>query len=424
MLLALATGCGPNDGWATDNPPTTGPGGEWTQWRGPSRDGKVIAEGLLDHWGNRLPRVLWRRTLGAGFGGLAVADDRALVLHTQGRNESLSCLDARSGETVWELDLGRSFFGGQGNGPRTTPLVVGDTVFAVASRRVVAVALADGTLRWSRQLDDPPQWGFSSSPLLDEGRLIFHGWLAGGGPAHHRDPAEGASASDGVAENGAIVALDPADGTTLWTAEPGHPGYASPLVASLAGRRQVVSFIGSGLVALDPSSGERLWDFPWATAYGVNAADPVLVGDDRVFVSSGYDSGSALVRVHADGESLAVEEIWRQPRMKNHFSSSVVDGDVLYGFDTANLVAFDLETTEHLWRQRGFGKGSLVLTGDRLLVLGEEGLLALVEATPDAYRERGKLQILDHGSWTPPTLAGTWLLARDHHDVVCLDLGE
>ena len=403
FLAITSLGCGGGEGMAGP-PPTHGPDGEWTQWRGPHRNGRVEIEGLRADWQTTPPPILWRRALGEGFGGIAVAEGRVLVLYADGRQEALAALDARSGESLWELPFGRTFRENHGDGPRTTPLVAGGTVYSLGSRRLVAATLEDGQLRWSRDLDEPPQWGFAASPLLHDGRLIVQGWLKG--------------------DEGTVFALDPATGTTLWSAESGHPGYASPLAAELAGRPQILSFLANGLTALDPTTGERLWQHPWSTAYGVNAADPVLVGNDRVFISSGYDSGACLVRVTPGAEGpLAVRELWRNRRMKNHFSSSVAVGPILYGFDTANLVAFDLETGEHLWRQRGLGKGSLVVADDHLLVLGEEGQLVLVEATPDEYHELGRLQILDHGSWTPPTLAGHWLFARDHHDIVAVDLG-
>lgn len=403
LLMFLPLGCGGEEGVAGP-PPSHGPEGEWPQWRGPSRDGKVVSEGLRGDWSEDGPAILWRRPLGEGFGAIAVAAERLLVLYADGRQESLAALDARSGETLWELPFGRTFRENHGDGPRTSPLVADGMVYSMGSRRLVAASLEDGGERWSRELDEPPQWGFSASPLLVDGRLIVQGWLKG--------------------EEGTVFALDPATGATLWAAESGHPGYASPLATELAGRRQILSFLASGLTALDPATGERLWQHPWSTAYGVNAADPVLVGDDRVFISSGYDSGACLVRVSADAEGAPIaEELWRERRMKNHFSSSVVVGNTLYGFDTANLVAFDLEEGEHLWRQRGLGKGSLIVAGEHLLVLGEEGQLVLVEPTPDAYHELGRLQILEHGSWTPPTLAGHWLFARDHHEIVAVDLG-
>lgn len=385
--------------------PLNGPEGSWHQWRGPQRDGTAFSSQPEDAWSFGTPQVLWRRPLGEGLGGIAIDDGKALVLAAKSGEEFLIALDAASGDELWRIALGPTFLDGHGNGPRTTPLIADGRVYAHASRQLIAADLT-GRLLWQQPLAVPPEWGFSASPLLVDGHLVVHSHLA-------TEQAGGAS----------IWAFDPTSGEVVWSNGSGHPGYASPMAAELAGKRQVISFLGQALVGLDPVDGRRLWNHPWTTSYSVNAADPIVLPEDRLFISSGYQSGAALLQVSVDGEGTwQVEEIWRSRSMQNHFSSSVRVGDLLFGFDNATFKCISLLDGQTLWRQRGFGRGSLVATDGGLAVLTEDGVLVLVAPDRDGYRELARLEILQGDVWTPPSLAGQWLYARDHHDIVCLNL--
>ena len=410
LLLALLTAC-PNRPALDDSPPR-GPGGEWTSWRGPNGDGTIAVQGLADDWNRHEPREVWRRTLGEGFGGIAVAADRAFVLFAEGSTEYLVALSARDGSELWRLKLGDTLLDRTGNGPRTTPTVdtnsVPQVVYAVGTHRIVAVNAEAGGELWRAELAPPPLWGFSSSPLLVDDLLVVHAAVP--------DPSGAPPAP--------VTAFRRIDGSVVWRAGQGLPGYASPQRVTLHGRSQILSFTGEGLLALVPESGEVLWHHSWKTSYGVNAADPVLYPPDKIFISSGYDTGAALLQVTLQGERFVAEELWTSRAMKNHFSSSVRVGDHLYGFDNATLKAIDLTDGSTRWRHRGFGKGSLLVVNERLVVLGDEGSLALVESNPEKYNELGSVKALDHGSWTPPSLAGQWLYLRDHQEIVCLNLAQ
>lgn len=397
-LLALA-GC--TNTPAIDEAPAAGPGGDWPQWRGPSRDGVSASTGLLASWGRGEPRQIWRRPIGAGFAGIAVAGGAVYTLHGEGGDEALIALDARDGSERWSVSLDEMLRDSHGDGPRSTPSVHAGTVYALGSLgRLVAVTAQDGQLLWDAQLDAQPTWGYSSSPLIEGELVIVHG----------------------NREGGAVLAFHKASGELAWTAETGHPGYSAPMAIDLDGERQVVSFIGTGLVGLDPATGATRWSHPWRTNYSVNAADPVFFPPDRFFISSGYDTGASMIRVAREGDAFTATELWRNRAMKNHFSSSVRVGDHVYGFDNATFKCLVAEDGSTCWRQRGFGKGSLIATESGLVVLGDEGTLALVEATPDDYREEGSVQALEHGGWAPPVLAGHWLYLRDAYEIVCLNL--
>lgn len=404
-IAFLGIACGETASPAPSSPPAEGPSGSWPQWRGPERDGTAQSQGLLGAWQEGQPSVLWRQPLGEGLGGVAIHDGKVWALAAESQEEFLVALDARLGTPLWKTPLGSTFLDGHGNGPRTTPLVVDDRVFVHGSHQLAAVDAVTGKVHWKLPLAEPPEWGFSASPVWAGDRVVVHTHLAG----------EHAGAT--------VVALAPEDGRVLWSAESGHPGYASPLFGELAGRPQIVSFIGPGLVGLDPDDGSRLWFQEWKTSYNVNAADPVLLPPDRIYLSSGYQNGAVMLRVEADDAgALSLDEVWNSRSMKNHFSSSVRHGDHLYGFDNATFKAIAVHDGQTLWRQRGFGKGSLIVADDKLVVLTDDGALVLVNPSPDGYEELGRVQVLQGDSWTPPSLAGQWLYLRDHQDLVCLNL--
>ncbi len=401
-VVLFLSGC-----WSSPAPeegdlPDSGPGGEWPQWRGPNRDGHSPTTGLPQRWLAGEPKQLWRRPLGEGFSGIAVAGGRLFTQFAQDEDEFLVALDARDGREVWRSAMGKTLIDGNGNGPRATPAIAGGVVYALGSLgRLVAVAADDGRGIWQRDLVERPSRGYCSSPLVEGGLLIVHG--------RPGDPA-------------AVLAVDKATGETAWVAGEGHPGYASPVAVTLGGKRQILSFIADGLVGLAADSGEELWRIPWTTSYEINAADPIFLPPDRVFLSSGYGKGALLVRVRQSGEGFRVEELWRTKKMKNHLNSSVVVGEHLYGFDNATLRCIAAATGETLWGKRGLDKGSLITADGKLIVLGGKGVLAFVEATPEEYRELAKVQALEGQCWTSPTLAGRWLFLRNHQEIVCLTL--
>jgi hypothetical protein len=190
----------------------------------------------------------------------------------------------------------------------------------------------------------------------------------------------------------------------------------------IQGVRQVLFFTGSSLVSVTPVDGKVLWSVPWKTSYDINAAMPVLVAPDKVFISSGYDTGAAVYQIKKSGSTWSTEEVWKSSVMKNHYNSSILYEGHLYGFDDSTLKCINALTGEESWKQRGFAKGSLLLADGHLLVLSEEGLLALVEATPSAYKEKARAQILEGKTWTMPSLAGGKLYLRNQKEMVALDI--
>jgi outer membrane protein assembly factor BamB len=220
-----------------------------------------------------------------------------------------------------------------------------------------------------------------------------------------------------------VAAFDKANGNVRWATQDGEPGYSSPLVIEAAGVRQVLFFTGEALVSVSPDTGEAYWRLPWSTSYDVNAAMPIFVPPDRVFVSSAYDTGAGLYRIERRGRGLAVSEVWRSKVMRNHFNSSVLVDGHLYGFDNGTLKCIEAATGRELWAQRGFGKGSLITVDGFLVVLGEQGQLALARATPEAYHEISEARPLRARTWAQPALADGVLYVRSQQEMVALKVG-
>ncbi len=379
---------------------------DWPQYRGTSRDGRS-AEKISQAWPAGGPKVLWRKALGTGYSGIAVVAGKAYTLFGSGGDEVLAAYEAATGKELWRVRLDRDRNDEMGSGPRSTPTVDGDLVFALgASGKLYAVDAKTGAQKWRKDLVTEfearvPQWGISTVPIV-EGDLLL--------------------VDVGGRRNCSLVAFEKATGKVRWTVETDKPGYSTPIALTFEGVRQALFFTGSSLVSVAPATGQVYWRVPWETSYDVNAAAPVFIAPDKVFISSSYDKGAQVLRMKKEGAGVAVEQLWRSRVMKNHFNSSVLVDGVLYGFDDATLKAIDAVTGEERWKARGYGKGSLLWADGHLLVLSDQGELGLVEATPQAFREKVRVAVVKGKTWTMPTLAEGRLYVRTEAELVVLDL--
>jgi outer membrane protein assembly factor BamB len=389
------------------DPVTLEGGSAWPQFLGASRDGSSPDAGLAERWLRLGLREQWRASVGDGYSGLAVLGERVYGMDRQGGDEFAFARRAGDGSEVWRVRTGGSpanVYGGLG--PRVTPAVAGARLFTVSAEGdALALDAATGRVAWRRRLRAelgfrPPAEGTACSPLVAEGRV----YLMNGGTGGR-----------------ALLALEAETGRTIWAAQDDQPSYSSAVRFDVLGVPQALFLAGSALFSVDPASGRLLWKYSWPTLDFVNAATPLLVPPDRVFISAGPDQGAALLRIRRGrGAGLEVEEVWRNREMKNHFNNSVHHAGVLFGFDNAIFKAVDLETGITLWRERTFGKGSVVRAGAHLVVLGEEGELALVEPSREGLRVRAKLQVLSGRCWTPPSLAYGRIFLRSLTEIVAL----
>jgi hypothetical protein len=382
---------------------------DWPQLRGQRGDGVSAATGLLASWQGGRPRELWRHPMGEGFSSVTVNGDHLYTMGVDrmgvdGDREAVFCLRVADGELVWKTPIGPKFEEEFGNGPRSTPAVDGERVYALAATgRLAALRRSDGAKVWEHDLvaemgSRVPARGYAPSPILDGDLLLLE---VGGG------------------EGKSVVAFDAATGSTKWTALDAPAGYSTPIAVTIDGVEQYVfAHTGGDIVALR-RDGSVHWRFDWPHG---PIAMPVFVPPNRIFVSTGHDVGAVLLEVsQADGKATA-REVWASREMKSTFSTTVYHQGHLYGFDNATFKALDAATGKTRWAQRGFGKGAQVLADGLLIVLSDQGVLALVEATPEAYRELGRMQAMTGKSWTTPAIAGGRLFLRDQDEIVAYDL--
>jgi outer membrane protein assembly factor BamB len=320
----------------------------------------------------------------------------------------VAAYDVATGRELWTQSWAAEFRESMGgDGPRATPTWADGVVYALgATGELRALDETTGATGWrtniladsgARNLD----WGMAAAPLVVEDALVV---LPGGSGGH------------------SVAAYDRRTGQRLWSALDDQQAYVAPMLATLGGVRQLLIVSATRLVGLAADGGRLLWEYPFATYNGINAAQPLLLGEDRVFLSAGYGTGAAVIAVDVSGDRFTVREIWRNTRMKNRFSSSVLHAGVIYGLDEAILAAVDARTGELLWKGGRYGYGQVTLVGDSLIVLTEDGDLALVRARPDRHEEVTRFPVLEGKTWNPPALDGGFLLVRNLAEMAAFDL--
>ena len=377
---------------------------DWPQWRGPNRDGVSPTARLQKTWPEGGPKEVWRRSIGEGFSGLSIANSRLYTMYSTESDEFVVSLDATDGRELWKSRTGSRYTQTYGNGPRSTPTVDGDRVYALgANGELLALETASGRIIWQRNLRS--EFGckmpaFTASPLIEGNTVLVEA---------------------GCTDDRALMAFDKMTGEVVWGSGRDPVGYSSPIAVNAHGLRQLIFLTSGAVVSLSPS-GKPYWRHEWKTEYGQHPATPVFIAPDRVFISSGYGNGGAVLQIAAADTGLSISEVWFSKQMKNHISSSVYYEGAIYGFDEAIFKCLDAATGAERWKTRGYGKGTLILADGHLIVLGDAGKLAIVEATPDAHVEVASAQILTDRCWTAPSLAAGRLYLRNMVEIVCLDL--
>jgi len=381
---------------------------DWPQWLGPNRNGISAEIGLPKSWPATGPRILWRIPLGEGYSGVSISQGRVYTLFSQSDDEFVVCLDAASGKELWRTRSDSTFKDTNGNGPRSTPTVHNEVVYALGARgKLYALQTASGKKLWSHDFKKefkttgPSDEGFSTSPLIEDNLLLVE---AGGG------------------EGNSFIAFNKQNGAVVWKVESDNAAFASPIAITVNSVRQIVFFSATGAIAMSPAGGKVFWRLPWKTEGNVNAATPLFIPPDKIFISSGYGVGAALLRIKAGNATARIEEIWKSKAMQNKYTSSILQGDYLYGFDGGKLKCIEVNTGAEKWTQRGFGVGTLIYADGHLIVLGDKGKLALVEAAPTGYKEKAVAEILDGRCITVPALAAGKLYVRNTKELACLDM--
>jgi outer membrane protein assembly factor BamB len=389
---------------------------DWPQFLGPARNGVYAGPPLADSWPATGPRVAWRKQVGQGFAGPAVAQGRVILFHRLGREEVVESLDAKTGSAQWRYAYATAYRDDFGfdEGPRAVPVVANGRVFTFGAEGVLsAIALATGQPVWSvdtkRRFNVAKGFfGQAGSPLVEDGRVIAN---VGG-------------SEDG--KSAGIVAFNADTGAVLWTATNHEASYSSPVTGAFGGKKLALFFTRQALVGLDPSNGTQIFQRSWRSRSqaSVNAASPVVV-DDLIFVSATYETGATVLRV--SGSTL--EPLWASDDvLSNHYATSVYHEGHLYGFHGRQefgqaFRAVELQTGKVKWSQERFMAGTVLLAGNRLLILRENGELVLAAASPDAFHSLARAQILTGVVRAYPALSDGFLYARNSADaLVCVDL--
>jgi len=382
-------------------------GGNWPQWRGPNRDGISTETGLLKQWPADGPPLVWKTTgAGNGYSSLAVANGRIYTMGVRGNREYVIAFDVATGKQAWATAHGGVYRDSRGDGPRGTPTVDGDALYALGGNGdLSALDARTGRIIWTMNVLEKfggsnIQWGISESPLVIGEKVLVNA----GGP--------GAS----------VIALNKKDGSLIWKSQSDKAGYSSAMPVKVNNGIQVVFFTDRRAVGLDLNSGKLLWEYPRASNDVANVATPVVRGN-RIFLSSDYGTGAGLVEVKADGSA---SEVYFTKAMRNHHSSSILIGDYLYGFSSSMLTAMRFDDGQVAWQDRSVGKGSLVYADGNLYAFSENGEVGLVEAVPTGYREKGRFRIQPGSlpTWTHPIIAGGRLYLRDQDNIYAYDVRE
>jgi outer membrane protein assembly factor BamB len=395
---------------------------DWPQWRGPQRNGISQEKGLLQEWPQEGPKLVWQvQDSGSGYSTPSVVGDRLYLLGNQGiENEFVLVLSAKDGQRVWSTRLGK--VGNPDQNPkmpaaRSTPTIESGMVYALGSDGDLACLDANsGDIRWHKSLradfgGKPGNWAYAESPLIDGDHLIC---TPGGSSA-------------------TVIVLNKKTGDVIWKcAVPSgdEAAYSSAIVVDAAGVKQYVQMLNKGLVGIDANSGKFLWRYNRTVSkYGANIPTPVARGD-RVY-SAGAGTGGGLIQLKAKDDSVAVEQIAFSPKLPSAIGGAILLGDYLYG-TSDSMVCLDFNTGDVKWQERALGAASLCFADGRLYLHGENGRVALVEPSPEGYREKGLFSPPNQPAhsqemekaWAYPVVANGHLYIRDHNSLWCFDVAK
>ena len=374
---------------------------------------------LETDWETHPPRLLWKQAIGAGWSGFAIVGDYAVTQEQRGPQELVVCYELRTGKIAWthadDVRWDPSGSGALGGvGPRATPTIHEGKVFTQGATGIVnCIDARMGDLLWSHDTlvehaAENIMWGKAGSPLIVDDRVVVS---VGGG------------------KDASLIAYDIATGEQAWSAGDRRSSYASPVLADLAGIRQIVVVNEDAVTGHRADDGEVLWEHPWLGSSDTNSSNsqPVPVGDDRVFLSKGYGEGAELIEIApGDDGKFATSSLWKNKSvMRTKMGNVVVRDGYVYGLNEGILQCIDLETGRSKWKKRRtpkFGHGQIMLVGDVILALTEPGEVVLVEASPKKYRELASMPAIEGITWNNPALAGPFLLVRNAEEAACFEL--
>lgn len=392
---------------------------DFPQFLGPERSAFVPGPELERDWVAHSPKLLWKQPIGAGWSAFSVVRDYAFTLEQRGPDEWVTCYEVETGKPIWghsirarhETTLG-------GIGPRSTPTVIDGRVYALGATGVLrCLDGATGKVLW---MDDVLKrvgvtagedlasvaWGRSNSPLVYDNLVVIP---AGGKPGKTRS----------------LIAYDKITGKVAWMKGDKQISYASPTLATLGGKRQIIITNEDTVAGHDAETGDELWTFPWPGLSNQNASasQPVVIGDDRVFISKGYGGGAAIYEVTEKNGRWSPRLVWANPRvLRTKFANVALIDGFAYGLSDGILECAAIDSNESKWKKGRYGNGQLLAVGKSLLVVSEKGELIHLEATPEGNRELGRIQAIEGQTWNNLCLSGNRLLVRNGQEAACYEL--
>ena len=392
---------------------------DFPEFLGPGRKCWIEDPGLAADWMAQPPRLLWKREIGAGWSAFSAVNGYAVTLEQRGEEEWVTCYEIASGKPVW----GRSVKARHQNplggvGPRSTPTIVGGRVYTLGATGVVqCLEGGTGELVWKQELlklngqtqaesEAQVSWGWAASPLVVDDLVIV--------------PAGGKASGSGPKS---LVAFRAADGEKVWDAGSDQIGYASPAIATLGGKRQIVTVNEKTASGHDPATGKQLWSTPWPgdSTANASASQAVPLPGDLLLLSKGYGGGSKLLEFRGSGSEPG--EVWVNNRvLQTKFTNVTVIESHIYGLSDGILECVELESGNRRWKKGRYNHGQVLGVGQRILVVSEDGKVALVEANPEEFVELSSFQAIDGLTWNNPCLFGKLLLVRNGQEAACYEL--
>ena len=388
---------------------------DWPQWRGPNRDGWATGASLPTDWPKRELKTVWRVPLGDGYSAPVIVGGKLYTHDREQEDEFVYCLDAATGKRIWRHGYSAPYkmhdaATGHGPGPKSTTTIAEGRVYAFGiSSILTCLDAATGQVLWMHDLKkeyeaEPAEYGTAGSPLVDGAIVVV--------------PVGGK-------QGGSVMAFHKDTGLLAWKAVPGElPSFSSPIAADLGGVRHILTFTEKHFVGIRARDGSLLWKYPFTTSYRQNAVTPVVVGD--LVIASGLGKFAFALRVEKNGDGVKMAEMWKNRDLRIYMSSPVVVGDFIYGLGGENkLTCVNIKSGKTAWAGGDFGEYcSIVVAGDRLLILDTSAQLSVIQADPTAYREVVQSKVSNAPTWSHLALVGNRIFVRDRQQLACLELGS
>lgn len=374
----------------------------WTNFRGPNRDGRYDEMAVLTNWPAQGLSLVWKQPVGLGYASFTIAEGRAYTIEQRRRQEVVAAYDINTGRELWAQGWNAEYTDSTGDGPRTTPTWDDGRLYALgATGELRCLDAKTGAVNWAKNILTDNQaenlsWAMAASPLIVDDKVVV---LPGG--------------SGGKS----VVAYNKLNGAPVWKSQNDRQAYVSPMLVTLAGRRQILVVSASRVFGLAPENGALLWSQVWDTDMGINVSQPIMVDKNRFFISSGYGKGASLVEVTGAGNSFTARSLWENINMKNKFNSSVLYEGHVYGLDEGILTCVDVNTGARKWKGGRYGYGQVLLASGHLIVMSDTGELALVKASPAEYSELARFTALEGKTWNYPAIAGGRLFVRNANEM-------